>query len=102
MTSPPFHGGWMSKVNSPALNRGLLIMTTDIFGDALDQDDESARNAELFLEADRLEAIAYKLLDSQSDDASAWDKFTHAKALADAKRAEACQAWMRLKSQLKP
>lgn len=52
-------------------------------------DDDLARNAALFFEADRLEAYAYSLLEGDSTSALAWERFTDAKALANAKRAEA-------------
>jgi hypothetical protein len=54
-----------------------------------DQNDELARNAALFFEADHLEAHAYSLIEGDSTSAISWERFTEAKALADAKRSEA-------------
>jgi len=59
-------------------------------------DDEIARNASLFFEADRLEAFAYSLLEGDSASAVSWARFTEAKARADAKRAEAQQDLLRI------
>ena len=63
-------------------------------------DDELARNAALFFEADRLEAYAYSLLEGDSTSAVSWEHFTEAKALADAKRTEAQQDLLRIRGQL--
>jgi hypothetical protein len=63
-------------------------------------DEELARNAALFFEADRLEAYAYSLLEGDSTSAVSWERFTDAKALADAKRTEAQQDLLRIRGQL--
>lgn len=63
-------------------------------------DDELARNTALFFEADRLEAYAYSLLEGDSTSAVSWERFTEAKALADAKRTEAQQDLLRIRGQL--
>lgn len=63
-------------------------------------DDELARNAALFLEADRLEAHAYSLLEGDSTSAVSWERFTEAKVRADAKRVEAQQDLLRIRGQL--
>ncbi|WP_426619449.1 hypothetical protein ACP3TY_05775 [Pseudomonas rustica] len=63
-------------------------------------DDELARNAALFFEADRLETYAYSLLEGDSTSASSWERFSEAKALADAKRTEAQQDLLRIHGQL--
>lgn len=77
-------------------------MTRKILTDTdLDRDDEMARNTELFFEADRLDAIAYKILDEVCDRPLALAKFTEAKARADTKRIEAYQDWMRIQGQIK-
>ncbi|WP_339499659.1 hypothetical protein [Pseudomonas silesiensis] len=77
-------------------------MTRKILTDTdLDRDEEMARNTELFFEADRLDAIAYKILDEVCDRPLALAKFTEAKARADTKRIEAYQNWMRIQGQMK-
>jgi hypothetical protein len=59
-------------------------------------DDKIATNTQQFLEADRLDAQAYELIqDDRSPEAFA--RFTAAKAKADAKRAAALFEWQRLK-----
>lgn len=63
-------------------------------------DDEQASNAALFFEADRLEAYAYSILEGDSTSAVSWERFTEAKALADAKRTEAQQDLLRIRGQL--
>ncbi|MCK6188095.1 MULTISPECIES: hypothetical protein [unclassified Pseudomonas] len=60
------------------------------------RDDEVARNNEMFFEADRLDALAYKIIESYSGDAQTWARFTEAKKLADAQRTAAYQEWMRI------
>ncbi|RON42373.1 hypothetical protein [Pseudomonas brassicacearum] len=57
---------------------------SDSAGDA-----EVDRSTALFFEADRLDAFAYGILDMDAKTAEIWKKFTEAKAIADAKRAEA-------------
>ena len=59
-------------------------------------DDEVARNNEMFFEADRLDAQAYKIIESYSGDAQTWARFTEAKKVADAQRTAAYQEWMRI------
>ncbi|WP_242486718.1 hypothetical protein [Pseudomonas sp. TH49] len=63
------------------------------------KDDELARNAALFFEADRLEAYAYSLIEGDSTSALSWERFTEAKGLADAKRSEAQQDLLRIRGQ---
>lgn len=59
-------------------------------------DDKIATNTQQFLEADRLDAQAYELIqDDRSPETFA--RFTAAKAKADAKRAAALCEWQRLK-----
>lgn len=76
-------------------------MTQDTTQSAVSSaDDELARNAALFLEADRLEAHAYSMLEGDSTSAVSWERFTEAKARADAKRVEAQQDLLRIRGQL--
>jgi len=63
-------------------------------------DDDLARNAALFFEADRLEAHAYSVLEGDSKSAVSWERFTEAKAQADAKRAEAQRDLLRIREKL--
>ncbi|SEC41836.1 hypothetical protein SAMN04490193_2689 [Pseudomonas marginalis] len=60
------------------------------------RDDEVARNNEMFSEADRLDAQAYKIIESYSGDAQTWARFIEAKKAADAHRTAAYQEWMRI------
>jgi hypothetical protein len=62
---------------------------SDSAGDA-----ELDRSTTLFFEADRLDAFAYGILDTDAKTAEIWKKFTEAKAIADAKRAEASRIWI--------
>lgn len=55
----------------------------------LDGDAEVAHSSALFFEADRLDAVAYSILDTDAKTDDILKKFTEAKAVADAKRAEA-------------
>ncbi|AZF57899.1 hypothetical protein [Pseudomonas sp. R11-23-07] len=59
-------------------------------------DDEVAQNTQMFYEADRLDAQAYKIIEHYSGDAATWARFTEAKKLADAQRTAAYQEWMRI------
>ena len=68
-------------------------------GGTEDQEDELARTAELFLEADRLDAVAYAILEGDSENTETWRRFTEAKAIAEAKRTEANHALMRMRRQ---
>ncbi|WP_372241298.1 hypothetical protein [Pseudomonas sp. BCA17] len=61
-----------------------------------ERDDQVARNNQMFFEADRLDALAYKIIESYSDDAQTWARFTEAKKLADAQRTAAYREWMRI------
>jgi len=63
----------------------------------LNEDDEVADVTALFAEADRLEVFAYSLLDAEDKTDTVLKAFTEAKALADAKRTEAYQAWLQLR-----
>ena len=56
---------------------------------SLDGDAEVARSTALFFEADRLDAFAYSILNTDAKTDDVLKKFTKAKAIADAKRAEA-------------
>ncbi|MBN1083617.1 hypothetical protein JNO13_25870 [Pseudomonas sp. 1079] len=60
------------------------------------RDDEITRNAEMFFEADRLDALAYEIIESYSGDAQTWARFTEAKKRADAQRTVAYREWMRI------
>jgi len=60
------------------------------------RDDEVARNNEMFFEADRLDVLAYKIIESYSGDAQTWARFIEAKKVADAQRTAAYQEWMRI------
>lgn len=64
-------------------------------------DDEIAANAAMFLEADRLDAVAYNILEENRDIAQAWVRFADAKKLADTHRRAAFEDWMRIKQQMK-
>ncbi|WP_131108272.1 hypothetical protein [Pseudomonas sp. Sample_10] len=57
---------------------------SDSAGDA-----EVDRSTALFFEADRLDAFAYSILDTDARTEEILKKFTEAKAIADAKRADA-------------
>ncbi|MDQ0739785.1 hypothetical protein [Pseudomonas sp. W4I3] len=59
-------------------------------------DDEVAQNNQMFYEADRLDAQAYKIIEHYSGDAMTWARFTEAKKLADAQRTAAYREWMRI------
>lgn len=59
-------------------------------------DDEMVQNTEMFFEADRLDAQAYKMIEAYSGDAATWARFTEAKKLADAQRTAAYREWMRI------
>ncbi|RWW91052.1 hypothetical protein BHE74_00000117 [Ensete ventricosum] len=45
---------------------------------------------------DRLDAQAYKIIESYSGDAQTWARFIEAKKVADAQRTAAYQEWMRI------
>lgn len=57
---------------------------------------EVAHNSQMFFEADRLEALAYKIIESYSGDAAIWARFTEAKKCADAQRTASYREWMRI------
>ncbi|AZE54729.1 hypothetical protein C4K03_2574 [Pseudomonas synxantha] len=59
-------------------------------------EDEIAQNTRMFFEADRLDTLAYQIIESYSGDANTWLRFTEAKKLADAQRTAAYQEWMRI------
>lgn len=65
------------------------------------EDDEIARINALFHEADRLDDIAYRIFDEGCRNPTTFYRFNEAKALADAKRAEAYRAWMHIRRQTK-
>jgi len=64
-------------------------------------DDETADNTEMFFEADRLDALAYSMIENSNDDSESWTRFTEAKKIADAQRTAAVQDWMRIKRLMK-
>ncbi|WP_439878881.1 hypothetical protein [Pseudomonas prosekii] len=64
-------------------------------------DDQIAENTEMFAEADRLEASAYKIIQDGGGSAADWSRFTEAKKIADAQRTAAYQDWMRIKRQMR-
>ncbi|MCF4996615.1 hypothetical protein GIW70_13195 [Pseudomonas syringae] len=64
-------------------------------------DEEIACNTELFREADHLDTAAYEIIQYDHDNADAWARYTEAKMLADAKRTQAFQDWMRIKRAMK-
>lgn len=64
-------------------------------------EDEIARNTEMFFEADRLDAHAYKIIEAYSGDAVTWSRFTQAKRVADAQRTAAYQERMQIKRALR-
>ncbi|MBC3207480.1 MULTISPECIES: hypothetical protein [unclassified Pseudomonas] len=76
-----------------------MISTTSNDSRAHVEEDEPARINALFYEADRLEESAYRLFNDSRRDAQTWQRFNEAKAMADAKRTEAYQAWMQLRRQ---
>ncbi|VEF10840.1 Uncharacterised protein [Pseudomonas fluorescens] len=59
--------------------------------------EESVRIDKLFIEAERLDNLAYRLF----HDKAAWDICLEAQALADAQRTEAYQAWMEMRRHAK-
>ncbi|CRM83129.1 hypothetical protein [Pseudomonas sp. 31 R 17] len=59
-------------------------------------DDEVVQNTQMFFEADRLDALAYNIIESYSGDAATWARFTEAKKSADAQRTTAYREWMRI------
>ena len=64
-------------------------------------DEEIAENTIMFIEADRLDALAYKLINEGRDDPDAWARFSEAKAAADTQRTAAYKDWMRIKRRMK-
>ena len=56
-----------------------------------------ARNRRLFREADRLEDVAYRIIESGMNDPGVLARFSEAKALADAQRRAAFLDWLRIK-----
>ncbi|MFY0727433.1 hypothetical protein [Pseudomonas sp. NFX15] len=67
-----------------------------------DEEDEQARINAMFYEADKLEDIAYRLFDESTRDAGVWQHFNEVKSAADAKRTEACRAWMNMRRKVAP
>ena len=57
-------------------------------------------NANLFFEADRLDAAAYLIINNGFDDPEVWRRFTEAKKAAEAQRKLACLDWMRIRQAL--
>ena len=64
-------------------------------------DDQIAHTTEMFFEADRLEAAAYNIIESYSDDTATWARFSQAKQIADRQRAAAHQEWMRIQQAMR-
>lgn len=89
----------MARVSNVGLDGGFYAMSTNTLPS--DLNDSIARATALFFEADRLESLAYSILDAEPKTEAVWKKFTAAKALADDKRTEACQDWMHLRRQKK-
>jgi hypothetical protein len=84
--------------------RGLYFMISARsfrFSGAHSFDDDIAANTKMFIEADRLDALAYKIINEGRDDPDAWARFSEAKVSADAQRTAAYQDWMRIKRQMK-
>ncbi len=63
-------------------------------------DYQVARNTEMFYEADRLDNAAYQIIADGPSDSVAWARYTAAKQVADNKRTEAYQDWIRLKREM--
>ncbi|MBD8099558.1 hypothetical protein IFR08_22055 [Pseudomonas fluorescens] len=59
-------------------------------------DAEVAHYSQMFFEADRLDALAYEIIESYSGDAAIWARFTETKKSADAQRTAAYREWMRI------
>jgi len=64
-------------------------------------DAQIAENTDMFAEADRLEASAYKIIQDGDATGEDWVRFSEAKKEADAQRTAAYQDWMRIKRQMK-
>lgn len=64
-------------------------------------DDDITDNTMMFIEADRLDALAYKIINEGRDDPGAWARFSEAKVAADAQRTAAYQDWIRIKRRMK-
>ncbi|MDQ0654465.1 hypothetical protein [Pseudomonas cedrina] len=60
-------------------------------------DDEIAHNTEMFFEADRLDAQAYKIIENYSGEAHTWARFLEAKKAAEEQRTAAYRDWMRIR-----
>ena len=73
-----------------------MISQTLGYTSTQEREDEVERNNQMFFEADRLDAQAYKIIESYSGDAQTWVRFTEAKRLADAQRTAAYREWMRI------
>ncbi|MBV4455726.1 MULTISPECIES: hypothetical protein [Pseudomonas] len=74
-------------------------MNSQILGYTTGQtwDDEIAHNTEMFFEADRLDAQAYKIIENYSGEAATWTRFLEAKKAADAQRTAAYRDWIRIR-----
>lgn len=57
-------------------------------------------NANLFFEADRLDAAAYLIIDNGFDDPEVWRRFREAKKAALAQLQIACLDWLRIRQAL--
>jgi hypothetical protein len=81
----------MAGIRDINLDGGLNVMSAYILTDvgSVDGDSEVARSTVLFFEADRLDELAYSILDTDDRTDDILKKFTEAKAIADATRAEA-------------
>lgn len=63
-------------------------------------DAKIALNANLFFEADRLDAAAYAIISHGFDDPQAWRRFTEAKKAAQDQRQAAWLDWLRIQQAL--
>lgn len=61
------------------------------------KEEEIAINTEMFHDADRLDEAAYRIIEFGMTGSDVWERFSEAKALADAKRTAAYQDWIRIK-----
>lgn len=78
-----------------------MITRTILYSGKNSCEDEISKNKEMFFEADRLDTLAYEILDSGGNDSETWRRFTEAKQRADEQRTAAYQDWMRIRRQSK-
>lgn len=77
----------------------MTAQSLNIFDSSI-WDYQFARNTEMFYEADRLDDAAYQIIADGPSDSVAWERYTAAKQVADNKRTEAYQDWIRLKREM--